>query len=148
MTAPYSWFSITITKMCEKAGTVGGAGGAGRVTAGAVRVTAVAAVAGDGVAAANRLAIWAWWSSKSALDSTARGRVMLVGVAGGRPSTIAVGTATARVRPTTVAVRTTRSLMTRLTRSGAAVLRIARCVTQRAGESICLVHTLYTGRRA
>src|ERR1700682_3955345 len=146
MTAPYSWFSITITKMCEKAGTVGGAGGAGRVTAGALTVTAVAAVAGDGVAAANRRAIWAWWSSKSALDSTARGRVMLVGVAGGRPSTIAVGTATARVRPTTVAVRTTRSLMTRLT--GAAVLRIARCVTQHAGESICLVHTLYTGRRA
>jgi hypothetical protein len=136
--------------MCEKAGTAGGAGagGAGRVTAGALTVAAVAAVVGDGVAAASRLAIWAWWSSKSALDSTARGRVMLVGVAGGRPSTIAVGTATARVRPTTVAVRTTRSLMTRLTRSGAAVLRIARCVTQRAGESICLVHTLYTGRRA
>src|ERR1700736_2002809 len=118
MTAPYSWFSITITKMCEKAGTAdgAGAGGAGRVRAGALTVAAVAAVVGDG-AAANRLAIWAWWSSKSALDSTARGRVMLVGVAGGRPSTIAVGTATPRVRPTTVAVRSTRSLMTRLTRS-------------------------------
>src|SRR6202011_2455436 len=102
MTAPYSWFSITITKMCENAGTAGGAGavGAGRVRAGALTVAGVAAGGGDGGAAANRLGVRGRWSSKSALDSPARGRAILVGVAGACPSTIAVGTATASVRPT------------------------------------------------
>src|SRR6266852_702339 len=57
---------------------------------------------------------------------------------------MAVGTATSAAAPTTMmAIRRPTNLMTRLTRSSSVVLRIARSVTQRAGESICPLRTLY-----
>jgi hypothetical protein len=136
--------------MCEKAGTAagGGAGGAAWLgTAGVAVAAAPAALAagvGAGVGWAGRLASWAWWSSKSRPDSAARGRVALVDFGGVWPSTIVIGMAAMAPAPTTrMAIFSPSNLMTRLTRSGAPVLRIARCVTQPAGESICRVQTLY-----
>src|SRR6266550_6670891 len=135
--------------MCEKAGTVARTGAGVAAWLGAVVLALAAAptavAAGAGVGGGTRLASWARWSSKSRLLSAASGRARLVDVAGTCPSTRVIGTASTAAAPTTtITVRRTGNLMTRLTRSGLAVLRIARCVTQRAGESICPVHTLYT----
>src|SRR2546421_5145352 len=167
MTPPYSWFSITITKTCENAGTTLGAGvGGGAVGAGLLGVgggavgaglleadawtVAATLAAGEGavVASTVRLASWALRSSSSRPGATADGRgVMLALVAefeARLPSTSAVGMATKRPAPRTIrATRRLGTLMPRLTRSPLAVLRFARSVTQRAGESICPVHTLY-----
>src|SRR5438309_11417746 len=97
MTEPYSWFSITISKMCEKAGTVArtGAGDAAWLGEGVLAVAAAptAVAAGAAVGFGTRLASWAWWSSKSRLDSAASGRARLVEVAGTCPSTRVLGTA-------------------------------------------------------
>src|SRR6266516_1710334 len=133
--------------MCEKAGTVARAGTGDAAWLGAVGRAVVAA--GVGAGGGTRPASWAWWSSKSRPDSAARGRVRLVDGAGTCPSTRAIGTAsTAGTPTTTMTLRRLSNLMTRLTRSGHGVLRIARCVTQRGPESIWPVHTLYRSRRA
>src|SRR5260370_13293980 len=87
MTAPYSWFSITITKMCEKVGTAAGAGaggGAAWVEAGGLVGAAAARVAagvGTQFAPATRRPIWALWASLSPPDSAAYGRGTPGGVA-------------------------------------------------------------------
>src|SRR6266581_4758562 len=122
--------------MCEKVGTVARAGAGDAAWLGAVGRAMAAAptavAAGVGAGGGTRLASWAWWSSKSRPDSAARGRVRLVDGAGTCPSTRAIGTAsTAGTPTTTMTLRRLSDLMTRLTRSGHGVLRIARCVTQR-----------------
>src|ERR1700681_435462 len=99
MTEPYSWFSITITKMCEKAGTAAGVGAGGAAWLGASGLAVAATAEGvavdvTGVDRARRLVIWAWWSSKSWLEATARRPFALVGLAGACPSTSVVRSAT------------------------------------------------------
>jgi len=83
---------------------------------GAAGPTAVAASVAVG--GGTRLASWAWWSSKSRLDPAASARARLVEVAGTRPSTRLMGTASTAAAPTTtMTVRRIGNLMTRLTRS-------------------------------
>src|SRR2546429_7471360 len=81
--------------MCEKAGTVARTGAGDAAWLGAVVLAVVAAptavAAGAAVGFGTRLASWAWWSSKSRLDSAASGRARLVEVAGTWPSTRGVG---------------------------------------------------------
>src|ERR1700730_2188664 len=118
---------MTMTKVCEKAGTAAGGTGGGAAGVGAGVFAAAAGVAvgvggglgvGVGVARATGLAVGAVWSLARP-DPVADGDVGLVGLAGVCPSTIAVGTASTAAAPTPmITVRRPRNLMTRLTRSG------------------------------
>src|SRR2546430_7034495 len=103
MPEPYSWFSITISKMCEKAGTVARTGAGDAAWLGAV-VLAVAAAptavaAGAAVGFGTRLASWAWWASKSRLGSAARRRAGLVGGDRTFPGTRGLGVGRAAAAP-------------------------------------------------
>src|SRR3984893_266680 len=127
MTAPYSWFSMTMTKTWEKDGTAAGGTGGGAAAVAAGLFVAAAGVAvgvelgvgvGVGVAWATGLEVAAW-SSPARPDPVADGEVAIVDLAGVCPSTIAVGTAITAAAPMPMmAVRRPRNLMTRLTRSG------------------------------
>src|SRR5919201_3853875 len=147
MMLPYSWFSITITKTCEKAGTTAGVGGgvglgvvvgAGWLVAGVAAGVAVAC-GGVGVANASRWACRSLTPLKSAGNSTwLLVPVDVFEVVRRLFSTSAVGIASRMPAATTISAlfRLTHR-MTRLTRSTQAILRIGRCVPQRESESIC-----------
>ena len=156
MMLPYSWFSITMTKTCENAGTPAG----GDVAGFGVGVAGAGLPAADGVAAVgDGIADGVTWGvgvgnpercvrrSFRSLKSAAASRLLVVGLIGGLlprfASTNAVGMASSRpaIRISTAPLGA-RNFMIRLTRSLHANLRIARSVTQRLGESICHPCTL------